>query len=37
MKNEGAPLNLKDQALTDLVVLAFFFLLRVSVYTPSGN
>jgi hypothetical protein len=37
MKNEGAALNPKDQALADLVVLAFFFLLRVGEYTPPGN
>jgi hypothetical protein len=37
MKNEGASQSPKDQALADLVVLAFFFLLRVGEYTPSGN
>jgi hypothetical protein len=37
MKNEGASLDPKDQTLTDLVVLVFFFLLRVGEYTPSGT
>ena len=37
MKNEGASQSPKDQALADLVVLAFFFLLRVGEYTPSGS
>jgi hypothetical protein len=37
MKNEDASLDPKDQALADLVVLAFFFLLRVGEYTPSGT
>jgi hypothetical protein len=37
MKNEGASLDPKDQALADLVVLAFFFLLLVGEYTPSGT
>ena len=37
MKNECASQDAKDQALTDLVVLAFFFLLRASEYIPLGN
>jgi hypothetical protein len=37
MKNEGASLDPKDQALADLVILAFFFLLQVGKYTPSGT
>jgi hypothetical protein len=37
MTNEGASPSLKNQALADLVVLAFFFLLRVGEYTPPGN
>lgn len=37
MKHEGASASPKDQALADLVVLAFFFLLRVGEYTPSGT
>jgi hypothetical protein len=37
MKHEGASRDPKDQALADLVVLAFFFLLRVGEYTPPGT
>jgi hypothetical protein len=37
MQNEGASRDPKDQALADLVVLAFFFLLRIGEYMPSGN
>ena len=37
MNNEGASQSPKDQALADLVVLAFFFLLRVGEYTPLGS
>jgi hypothetical protein len=37
MKNEGAAPAPKDQVLADLVVLAFFFLLRVGEYMPPGN
>ena len=36
MKKEGTPKSPKDQALADLVVLAFFFLLRVGKYTPRA-
>jgi hypothetical protein len=37
MKHEGTSAAPKDRALADLVILAFFFLLRVGEYTPSGN
>jgi hypothetical protein len=38
MTHEGASLAPKDKALADLVVIAFFFLLRVGEYTPpAGN
>jgi hypothetical protein len=38
MSHEGASLDPKDQALANLVVIAFFFLLRVGEYTlPTGN
>lgn len=37
LKNEGASPSPTDQALADLVILAFFFLLRVGEYTPPGN
>jgi hypothetical protein len=33
----GASPSPTDQALADLVILAFFFLLRVGEYTPPGN
>jgi hypothetical protein len=34
MANEGASLDPKVRAMADLVVIAFFFLLRVGEYTP---
>jgi hypothetical protein len=37
MNNEGVSIDPKDQALADLVVLAFLFLLRVGKHTPSGT
>jgi hypothetical protein len=37
MANEGASTDPKDRALADLVVRAFFFLLRVGEHTPSGT
>jgi integrase len=37
VKHEGTSRDPKAQALADLVMLAFFFLLRVGEYTPSGT
>jgi len=38
MRHEGTSIHPKDRALADLVVIAFFFLLRVGEYTPpTGN
>jgi hypothetical protein len=37
MQHEGASIDPKDRAAADLVVIAFFFLLRVGEYTPPSG
>jgi integrase len=37
MRNEGASIDPKETAVADLVVIAFFFLLRVGEYTPPST
>jgi hypothetical protein len=37
MRNEGASIDPKERAVADLVVIAFFFLLRVGEYTPPST